>query len=132
RQLHAQITFSGLDDRIDMRGALASEEMGALYAASDIFVLSSRFEGYGMAFTEAVAHGLPVVAANVGAGKHTIPWHAGMLVPVDDADALASALRRLIENPQERERLAAGARMVTFPSWHEQGKRFARVLQSLV
>jgi glycosyltransferase involved in cell wall biosynthesis len=132
RQLHAQITLSGLDDRIDMRGALASEEMGALYAASDIFVLSSRFEGYGMAFTEAVAHGLPVVATNVGAAKHAIPEHAGMLVPIDDADALASALCRLIENPQERERLAAGARMVTFPSWHEQGKRFARVLQNLV
>jgi len=53
------------------------------------------------------------------------------VLAVDNADALASALRHLMENPQERERLAAGARAVTFPSWREQAERFARVLQSL-
>jgi glycosyltransferase involved in cell wall biosynthesis len=52
-------------------------------------------------------------------------------VPVDDAEALANALQRLIEKPQERERFAAGARAAIFPSWREQGARFARVLEGL-
>ena len=129
--LQAQIARLGLGDRIDMRGALSPEQVAALYSSSDIFVLPSRFEGYGMAFTEALAHGLPVVGTRVGAAVENVPQDAGVLVPVDNASALASALRHLIENPQERERLAAGARAVTFPSWREQAERFARVLQSL-
>ena len=130
-ELHAEIARLGLGDRIDMRGALSPEQVAALYSSSDIFVLASRFEGYGMAFTEALAHGLPVVGTRVGAAVENVPQDAGVLVPVDNASALASALRHLMENPQERERLAAGARAVTFPSWREQAERFARVLQSL-
>jgi glycosyltransferase involved in cell wall biosynthesis len=130
-ELQAEIARLGLGNRIDMRGALSPEQVAALYSSSDIFVLASRFEGYGMAFTEALAHGLPVVGTRVGAAVENVPQATGVLVPVDNADALASALRHLIENPQERERLAAGARAVTFPSWREQAERFARVLQSL-
>ena len=81
---------------------------------------------------ERQAHlGLPVVAASAEALSESVPLDAGVLVPVDDADALAHALRKLIERPQERERLAAGARAATFPSWREQGARFARVLEAL-
>jgi len=130
RELQAQIARLGLCDRIDMRGAVSPEQVAALYSSSDIFVWSSRFEGYGMAFTEALAHGLPVVGTRVGAVQN-VPEDAGVLVPVDNPDALGRALRRLIENPQERERLAAGARAVTFPSWRKQAERFARVLQDL-
>ena len=130
-ELQAEIARLGLGNRIDMRGALSPEQVAALYSSSDIFVLASRFEGYGMAFTEALAHGLPVVGTTVGAAVQNVPQDAGVLVPVDNADALASALRHLIENPQERERLAAGARAVTFPSWRQQAERFAHVLQSL-
>jgi glycosyltransferase involved in cell wall biosynthesis len=130
-ELQTQIERLGFGDRIDMRGALSPEQVAVLYSSSDIFVLASRFEGYGMAFTEALAHGLPVVGTTVGAAVQNVPQDAGVLVPVDNADALASALRHLMENPQERERLAAGARAVTFPSWREQAERFARVLQSL-
>ena len=130
-ELQTQIERLGFGDRIVMRGALSPKQVAALYSSSDIFVLASRFEGYGMAFTEALAHGLPVVGTRVGAAVQNVPQDAGVLVPVDNADAFASALRHLMENPQERERLAAGARAVTFPSWREQAERFARVLQSL-
>jgi glycosyltransferase involved in cell wall biosynthesis len=114
-----------------LRGVVTTDELASLYASSDLFVLASRFEGYGMAFTEAIAHGLPVVGTKVGAIAQTVPDNAGVLVPADDADALASALRRLIEKPQERERFAAGARAAMFPSWREQGALFARVLERL-
>lgn len=130
-ELQAQIARLRLGDRIALAGARPPEEVAALYASSDIFVLPSRFEGYGMAFTEALAHGLPVVGTRVGAAVQNVPEDAGVLVPVEDVGALAAALRRLIESPQERDRLAAGARRMRFPSWREQAERFARVLQNL-
>jgi glycosyltransferase involved in cell wall biosynthesis len=131
RLLRAEIAQLGYAERIILRGVVTTDELASLYASSDLFVLASRFEGYGMAFTEAIANGLPVVGTKVGAIAQTVPDDAGVLVPADDADALASVLRRLIEQPQERERFAAGARAAMFPSWREQGALFARVLERL-
>ena len=104
-----------------------------LYAAADLFVLPSRW-GCGMAYTEAIAHGVPVVATTAGAIPDTVPPGAGMLVPPDDVEALAVTLRRVIENRTEREQLAAGARAVaaSFPSWREQAALFAHVLDQVM
>jgi glycosyltransferase involved in cell wall biosynthesis len=131
QRLRAEIVQQGLAGRISLRGVVTADELSSLYAGADLFVLPSRFEGYGMAFTEAITHGVPVVGTRVGAVAQTVPDQAGVLVPPDDAKALAGALRRLIENPEQRERLAAGARAAIFPSWREQGARFARVLENL-
>jgi glycosyltransferase involved in cell wall biosynthesis len=131
RRVKADIAWFCLADRITLLGALSAQQLASLYATSDLFVLPSRFEGYGMAFAEAIAHGLPVIGTTAGAIPQTVPAGAGILVQPDDVDALASALRRLIENPHERERLAAGARAATFPSWKEQAALFAGVLDRL-
>jgi glycosyltransferase involved in cell wall biosynthesis len=131
RRLEADIAWFGLADRITLLGAVSAQQLASLYATSDLFVLPSRFEGYGMAFAEAIAHGLPVIGTTAGAIPQTVPAGAGILVRPDDVDALASALRQLIENPHERERLAAGARAATFPSWKEQAALFAGVLDRL-
>jgi glycosyltransferase involved in cell wall biosynthesis len=85
-----------------------------------------------MVYAEAVAHGLPVIGTLAGAVPETVPEGAGILVPVDDVDALACALRRMIEHPAERERFAAKARASSFPSWREQAMRFGKVLESEV
>jgi glycosyltransferase involved in cell wall biosynthesis len=133
RALAAEIDRLGLARRITFTGAVAPDLLLAHYAAADLFVLPSRFEGYGMACAEALAHGLPVVATNTGAIPETVPADAGALVPSDDAAALAAVLRRLITDPAERERLAAGARAAAthLPSWREQAKKFAGVLERL-
>ena len=108
-----------------------SEQMSPLYASADLFVLPSRFEGSGMAYAEAIAHGVPVIGTTAGAIPQTVSADAGVLVAPDDAEALAAILQRLIASRDERERLAAGARAAKFPSWSEQAALFARVLESL-
>jgi glycosyltransferase involved in cell wall biosynthesis len=131
--LNAAIVQGGLAGRITFTGAVAPERLQQYYAAADLFVLPSRFEGYGMAFAEAIAHGLPVVATTAGAIPETVPPGAGVLVPPDDPKALAAALRRLIADASARDRLATGARVAAtaFPSWPEQAAAFAQVLERL-
>jgi glycosyltransferase involved in cell wall biosynthesis len=131
RRLLADIASLGIADRITLAGTVTAEQLASLYASADLFVLPSRYEGYGMAYTEAIAHGLPVVGTTAGAIPETVPADAGVLVPPDDVESLATTLQRLIESPAERERLAAGARAAVFPSWRGQAMLFASILESL-
>lgn len=123
-RLDADIASHGLGPRVDVLGAVTDEKVSALYADADVFVLASRFEGYGMAYAEALAHGLPVIGTTGGATPETVPPDAGILVPPGDAAALAAALRRLIADRSERQRLAAGARKAAaeLPTWVESAK----------
>jgi len=131
KRLVQAIVRCRLIDRIELMGPVTQEHLAEFYATADLFVLPSRFEGYGMAYAEAIAHGVPVVATHAGAIPDTVPGDAGILVPPDDVDALAATLRRLIDDTAERERLAAGARAASFPTWREQAALFASVLDGL-
>lgn len=99
-----------LGDRVVLTGALAPAALAAEYDCADLFVLASRYEGFGMAYAEAIAHGLPVVGTTAGAIAEAVPPGAGLLLPPDDVDALALALDGLLCDATARERLAAGAR----------------------
>jgi glycosyltransferase involved in cell wall biosynthesis len=124
-----RIATHGLGARIKLIGE--QTDLSRLYDDADLFVLPSRYEGYGMAFAEALQHGLPVVGTTAGAIPEVVPSTAGLLVPPDDVTALASALRRLIVDPLARSTLAAGARAValTLPSWQDTAVRVASALQ---
>jgi len=98
RELDADISRFKLGDRIAVLGAVPDERLAELYAAADLFVLASRFEGYGMAYAEAIAHGLPVIGTTAGAIPDTVPADAGILVAPDNVGALAIALHAAIEN----------------------------------
>ena len=98
RRLDAEIARLGLAARITFAGAVTPQRLLQLYAGADLFVLPSRFEGYGMAYAEAIAHGVPVVGTRAGAIPDTVPAGAGVLVSPDDVDALAGSLRTLIES----------------------------------
>jgi glycosyltransferase involved in cell wall biosynthesis len=132
-RLAADIERRKLGDRIALLGAVPSERLSELYTSADAFVLASRFEGYGMAYAEAIAHGLPVVGTAAGAIPETVPVGAGVLVAPDDAAALAIALRRIIESPDERRRMAAAARTAArdLPSWQDSARRFSRALEAV-
>jgi glycosyltransferase involved in cell wall biosynthesis len=133
-QLDANIARFRLAERIAVLGTVSDERISELYRSADAFVLASRFEGYGMAFAEAIAHGLPIVGTTAGAIPDTVPQGAGVLVPPDDAQALAGALRGLMENPAERQRMSDFARgaSASQPSWAESGKLFAQAVETLL
>jgi glycosyltransferase involved in cell wall biosynthesis len=94
-------------ERVRMLGH--RDEVGELLAASDIFVMPSEREGISFAVLEAMGHGLAIVVSD-GPGNAEAVGGAGIVVPVGDVDALASALHRLAVDPGERERLGAAAR----------------------
>lgn len=124
----------GLTDRIAWPGELESADLNAAYQQADIFVLPSFHEGYGMVLAEALARGLPIVSTTAGAIPDTVPAAAGLLVPPGDETALAEALARVIDEPDLRERLAAGARAArqTLPDWPAVSTRFAGVLETVL
>jgi glycosyltransferase involved in cell wall biosynthesis len=126
-RLDADIAAHSLGDRVAVLGAVSPERVIELFLASDVFVLASRFEGYGMALAEAIAHGLPVVSTTAGAIPDTVPAGTGLLVPPNDAAALARALRHVIRDRAERQRLARNARAAAarLPTWHESARLFA-------
>jgi glycosyltransferase involved in cell wall biosynthesis len=123
----------GIADRVRLAGECAPEELEALYQAASLFVLPSWYEGYGMAFTEAMAHGLPILATTGGALPQTIPSRAALLLPPGDVDALAAALVRLLDDPRLREDLAEGAlaHARTLPDWHQASAAFAATVNEL-
>jgi glycosyltransferase involved in cell wall biosynthesis len=131
-QLDTDIEAYGLGSRVAVLGAVAPQRVIELYLASDVFVLASRFEGYGMALSEAIAHGLPVVSTMTGAIPDTVPPGTGLLVPPDDAAALARALRRLIGDSTERQRLATNARAAAaqLPTWQDSARLFAGAIET--
>ncbi len=92
-------------------GFLAGEELSAAYASGDVFAFPSTSETLGFAALEAMASGVPVVAADAGGLPHVVHHgENGVLVPPGDAAELAAAIERLIADQGERARLAAAGR----------------------
>ena len=119
--LRAQIAENGLADRVALVGEKSAEELAAEYDRADVFALSSHYEGYGMALSEAMARGLPIVATTGGAAARTVPDSAGLKVPPGDAPALAEALSRVISEEPLRQRLAENSWRAgqSLPRWRD-------------
>lgn len=120
RMLELDATLPGLKGRVRLAGEVDQATLGSLYREAEIFALASRFEGYGMAYTEAMAHGLPVVGCDVGAVAEATGG-AAILVPPNDPGALADALRPLIANRQVRHKAAEAAQAAAcgLPTWSD-------------
>ena len=102
-----QTEDDGLGDRVWFTGALTGAELEGAYAQADLLVLASRSETYGMVITEALARGLPVIVTDVGGVPEAVGHAAdggppGVLVPPDDPEAFALALRGWLTDPRER------------------------------
>jgi glycosyltransferase involved in cell wall biosynthesis len=115
---------AGLADRFVLAGHRSGAALDDSYAQADVLVLPSRTETYGLVVTEALARGLPVIAADVGGvpqalGHDGTGQRPGLLVPADDVPALAVALRRWLDEPDLRQRLrdSASQRRLALRRW---------------
>jgi glycosyltransferase involved in cell wall biosynthesis len=135
-RLRGRVLDNGMEGRMLFSGPQAEAELARSYAAADVFVLPSRAETYGMVIAEALARGLPVVAAEVGGvpealGQGVDGARPGLLVPPGDPAALRDALRAWLEDAGLRRRLrvAAFERRALLGDWSTTTSAVAEVLQ---
>lgn len=108
RSLESLIAELGLNGTVSMPGW--RDDMPAVLSSLTIFVSAARSEPFGLAIVEAMAAGLPVVAAaSEGAMEIIEDGVSGKLVPVDDPEAMAQAINDLLDDPLERSRLGRNA-----------------------
>lgn len=120
--------------RVRFAGAVPHADLPALYAASDLYLWPAINEAYGMAFLEAQAAGLPVVAGRTGGVPAVVAEDVtGLLTPIGDAAAFAAAVARLLDAPAERARLAAAAaaRVVNHHDERAAARALATALKTL-
>jgi glycosyltransferase involved in cell wall biosynthesis len=115
---------------IVVSGCLDDASLGASYASADLFVLPSRYEGYGIVYAEALARGLPIIACDTGPVPDLTGREAAELVQPDDREALSAALDLLLGDPTLRMRMSAAARRRAsrLPRWEDTVVGFEQVL----
>ncbi|SEE77019.1 Glycosyl transferases group 1 [Streptomyces sp. 3213] len=136
--LRGLIRQYGLQDRLHLAGPQAGAQLDASYASADLMVLMSYAETYGMAVTEALARGIPVLATDVGGlpeavGRAPDGGVPGILVPPEDPAALAAELRGWFGEADVRRRLKAAARgrRAALDGWATTARSLAGVLTRL-
>jgi glycosyltransferase involved in cell wall biosynthesis len=126
---------AGLGERVSFPGPRTGADLDRSYASADLLVHASRGETYGLVVTEALARGLPVIAADVGGlgealGEGADGTRPGLLVAPEDPVALSDALSAWLGEAALRARLrrAAAERRESLPSWSTTASAVARVL----
>ncbi|HLH81530.1 MAG TPA: glycosyltransferase [Chthonomonas sp.] len=108
-QLEWQVQRLGIQDRVVFVGAQPHEQIGAWYAAADLFLMPSPMETQGLVVIEAMNCGLPCIAVSEGgAGEAVIPEQTGLICPFS-APAFATAIEALLNNPQRRKQMGQNA-----------------------
>jgi glycosyltransferase involved in cell wall biosynthesis len=130
--LRELIVATGYEDRITLAGTVSDDALAALYDKSDLFAMSSLYEGYGMALAEALTRGLPIVTSSGGAAAETVPDAAAFKVPTGDVMLLSDALRRVISDKALRARMAdaAWAAGALLPTWDDTVRDIADALKA--
>jgi len=109
KQIQEMVSNFGIEDKVEFLGT--RKDVPKLLNQSDIFLLSSNYEGFGLVIAEAMACGLPIVSTNVGAIHELIEHrHSGLLVEKGCIDEFASAIIELIENESLREKISHNAK----------------------
>ena len=132
-RLEQRVRELGLESAVELPGVLDEAAKEELWQRARVFVSSSRREPFSNANLEALAAGLPIVATAVGGNREIVHEGAnGYLVPSEDAAELASAIQRLVDDPEEADRMGASAHehAQTY-SWRTIGDRYEQLYGEL-
>jgi len=116
----------GLEGMVTFTGRITTEELVRHYQAAQLSVTASVYEGFGLPAAEAMACGLPAVATTAGALPEVVAHgETGLLVPPKDPQALAQAIRRLLDDDELRQRTgeAGRQRVEKYFTWTEAAKK---------
>ncbi len=132
--LQSRVTQEELSQKITFHGDVSEQALEAAYSSADIFVLPSLFEGYGMAYAEALVRGIPVIGTIAGAIPETVPENCGILVEPSNIPALSSVIETMITDKKLRNnyRNNAIAAEPNFPTWESSADKFAGILKETI
>lgn len=128
-----KITSHNLMDRIEFTGNVSAHKLSKLYQSSDIFVLPSNFESYGMVLAEAMIYSLPIITTNAGAIPYTVSTNSAILIKPGSVNELVEALYKLITDIEFRKYKAkeskkAGKQLLT---WRDAAKKFDSIVNNV-
>jgi glycosyltransferase involved in cell wall biosynthesis len=131
--LQSAMAETGLAHRVTLAGPVGTEPLARYYAAADVFLMPSLYEGYGMALAEAMARGLPIVCTSGGAAAATVPDGAAIKVAPGDVGALSQAIARLLDDTGLRRRLADAAWVAgqKLPRWEDTARIVAGAIKDV-
>ncbi len=126
----------GLEHTVTFTGAIEREELARLYAAAEIAVSPSLYEGFGFPAAEAMSSGIPVIATSAGALPEVVgkDGETCILVPPAEPDALAAAIKRLLNDQPLRKRLGEAGRKRVYQnfSWKQAARKTIAVYEELL
>ncbi len=123
-----------LETRVILHGIATRDEITALFLNADLFVMPSLFESYGMALTESLAHGVPVLTTRAGNIPRTVPDGMGILVKAGKAEELTDAIRSLLDDPNKYASLCAAASRYQLHarSWEQAVTEFEKIIREII
>lgn len=117
KEIKTQLRKKNLIDRVIFTGLLKDDEKFSAYIDSDVFILPSYFENFGMSVIEAMACGTPVVISNkVGISREVKKDNAGIIVEVN-AESLANGIKQIIEEPQMAKKISENAKKLVYSNY---------------
>ncbi len=129
--LFRQVRALGLERRVHFPGYVAAGDQAALYSLADLFVLPSRYEGFGLPVLEAMACGTPVVCSQA-ASLPEVAGDAAVLVPPGDVEALAGGLRGVLQDGVLRQGLRErGLERARRFTWEETARHTLAVYEQV-
>jgi glycosyltransferase involved in cell wall biosynthesis len=133
RDLRQQIEQAGLAQSVTLCGALGDEELASLWTSHDALLFPSRYEGYGMVLTEALAHGLAVLCSDQVPAAEGLPAPAVMRLGVLDRQGWTSQIAAWLETPERVRTAKQAARDIarTLPQWRDTAAQIADIIQGI-
>jgi glycosyltransferase involved in cell wall biosynthesis len=133
RQVRSELRRAPFRSRVRVHGVVKGARLRDMYARALFFVLPSTVESYGMAVSEALAAGLPIIACDIPATRE-VTGGAGLLVPGGRVDPLSDAIARVASDARLRHRLALRARerAKALPTWRQAEGEFVRAVRAML